>query len=102
MKPLRDSCQNSADTITAFDGLQNSDTSLSEASIRLTELVELTKGAVSKEPVFIANRLRIREEREPHQDKEMTAFLAMQQDERAEIDADFEQKKAALERVYAV
>lgn len=86
----------------AMDAVAGSHDSLTQAATALSELVALTKAAVAKEQVFISKRLKVREDREPHQDKEMTAFLAMQQDERADIDKDFEEKKAALERVYSV
>lgn len=86
----------------AMDAMGTSDESLSQASTALSDLVALTKAAVAKEQSHISKRLQVRENREPHQDKEMTAFLAMQQDERADIDRDFEEKKAALERVYSV
>lgn len=101
-KPLKDACQRTSNTVVALDALLGSVNSLNQAANILADLSAQTKKAAGAEPNHIATRLTTRENREPFQDKEMTAFLAIQLEERAKIDEEFERKVEELKQLYAV
>lgn len=102
VRPLKDACQHTFEASLAFDTLIGNGNALDTAATTLRTLAALTAEAVKQEPVHISNRLQVREEREPFQDKDMSSFLAMQQDERAQIDSKFQLKLEELQRQYAI
>ena len=101
-KPIKEACQRTSNTVIALDALLGSVNSLNQAANILADLSAKTKKASSAEPTHIATRLTTRENREPFQEKEMTAFSAIQLEERAKIDEEFERKVEELKQLYAV
>lgn len=102
LKPLKEAHKHSVEMAEAMDTVLGHANALTQTSTICKQMAEAAKSALEKEEEHISKRLVVREDREPVQDKDMTAFLVMQQDERAAIDADFEKRVADLKAQYTV
>lgn len=102
MRPLREAYQNSAETAVSMDVVLGNAKALTQAASILVATSASCRSALDQESTHISNRLTTRESNEPFQEKDMTAFLAAQEEEKAKIDADFEKRVAELQAQYAV
>jgi predicted transcriptional regulator len=99
---LIEAIRGSALAVESLDALDGSAEALKAASETLKSLASKMKETAEKEASFIDTRMATRAEREVQQEKEIEAFLELQKDERKRVEEEFEQKKAALYRIYAV
>lgn len=89
-------------SVSAVDILIANSNAIDQSASILASVASLVKAAVQQEQQHIVSRLQTRESREPIQDKDMTGFQTVLQDEKDKIDAEFEKQVAELERQYAV
>lgn len=102
MRPLREAYQNSAETAVAMDVVLANAKALNQAASIASSVSVSCRSALQQESTHISHRLTARESKEPFQEKEMSDFLAKQQEEKANLDAAFEKRRAELEAEYAV
>lgn len=102
MRPLREAYQLSAETAVGMDVVLANAKALNQAASIVSATSASCRSAMQQESTHISHRLTARESAEPFQEKDMSNFLALQDEEKTKIDADFEKRCAELEAQYAV